>query len=268
VPPPLLKASIDALEEAIDQSRKGTDKGNKFCVLFCDQAAELILKEKLRSVGVSIYIKTGPRTRDFHEILDILENQKGVKIPEHVNLEMVHDLRNNIQHRGAAVLKSETDFFIKTTSDFMKRFLKDELKWKLRDIVHPQYYKLLELDITKATQPIKITSHGAIKLYKIEEAPSVMLLEYRNIETELNRLAKKLSLQQQLPKKHRLLITSDIVNILISNGTLPREAKDDFDTISMLRNKVAHVQKQVTMEEFEKFILAMIRFKGRIEIID
>jgi hypothetical protein len=54
LPPPLLKAAIDALEEAIDQSRKGTNKGNKFCVLFCDQAAELILKEKLRSVGVSI----------------------------------------------------------------------------------------------------------------------------------------------------------------------------------------------------------------------
>jgi len=267
LPPPLLRSSIDALEEAIDQSGKGTDKGNKFCVLFCDQATELILKEKLRSIGVSIFIKRGPRTVEFHDALDTLVNQKGVKISEHRDLEMIHVLRNNIQHIGAAVPKTDTKYYIKTTYDFMKRFLKDELKWDLRDIVEPQYYEVLEQDITKAEQVIKITSKGATKLYKIDEAPSVVLVEYRNIETELNRLVQKLNLQQQLPKD-RPPRTSEIANVLISNGNLPRETKDYFDTISTLRNKVAHIQKQVTMEEFDKFILAMMRLKVHLEKVD
>lgn len=55
----------------------------------------------MRTLGESIYVKGGSgRTIDFHDMLNHLGNNKGIKIPEHPDLEIIHDQRNIIQHRG------------------------------------------------------------------------------------------------------------------------------------------------------------------------
>jgi len=96
---PLLKFGLESLEHALEQYIIGTDKSRRFGILHCDLAIELILKEKLRTLGESIFIKNG-RTLDYHDVLNKLINNKGVVIPEHADLELIHDVRNLIQHKG------------------------------------------------------------------------------------------------------------------------------------------------------------------------
>jgi hypothetical protein len=275
---PLLRSSIDALEEAIDQYKEGTEKSNKFCILFCDHTIELILKEKLRNIRVSIYNKKG-RTIEFYDALDTLENNRGAKIQERPDLEMIHDVRNNVQHRGATVSKTEAEFYLKTTYDFIRRFLKDELKLELKDILESRYYEIYEQKIKKAEQPryyekfeeikkaeqtIKITSEAETKRFSVAEGASLVLMEYRNLEIKLNQLGQKLNLA--LPQR-RDVSPSKIVNILISNGYLPEKSMYYFDIIRRIRNKVAHTAEQITGDELENYVLAMMRFKNDIENI-
>jgi hypothetical protein len=54
------------------------------------------------------------------------------------------DERNIIQHKGATVSVTEVEFYIKKTFEFLKRFLKDELKLDLYKIVDRRYYGIFE----------------------------------------------------------------------------------------------------------------------------
>ena len=99
---PILKFALESFEYSLEQYIQGTDKSHKFCILHCYQAIELIIKEKMRALGESIFKNQG-RTFDFHDALNKLINEKGINIPESPNLELIHDLRNVIQHKGATV---------------------------------------------------------------------------------------------------------------------------------------------------------------------
>jgi hypothetical protein len=57
---------------------------------------------------------------------------------------------------------------------------------------------------------------------------------YENLETKLNQVIQKLKVQ--LPKDRHLSMP-DIVNILVSNGNLTGEAKQEFDTIMKIKDK-------------------------------
>jgi hypothetical protein len=247
-------------------------KGNKSCVESCDKANELILKAKVRNMGESIDVigkKRSPRSLYIHEALDILENKRRIKIPEHEKLVRIHERRNPTYHRGTSVSRANARSCLKTTYKFIKRFLKDEFRIELRDIVKAEYYEVLEGNISKTRQRIGYINKAETKLYKIDEARSEMLKDYRNIETELNRLVKKLNLhepleQQPLPKNRSLSMSKNI-NVLISNKKLPRKTRRYFATIRALAYKAANTQKKITRDEHERFVVAMIRLKVQLE---
>jgi hypothetical protein len=184
-----------------------------------------------------------------------------------VVLETIHDHRNPIQHSGASVSKAKTESFINITYDFIRRFLKYEFNIDLGNIVEPHYYEVLHKNILKGEQLIKYISRGEITLHKLDEAPSEVLREYRYVRTELDRLAQKLDLQQHQLPKDKPLSPSKIINILISDGKLPKETRDYFTTISTLRDKVANTQERITMVEFDNFGNATMMFKNYLEMI-
>src|SRR5437867_4837010 len=80
--------------------RSSTAKDMKFALLHVDQAVELMLKERVRAGGVSIY-KNPKETITIWGAYEILDKQLHVAIPEKADLELLHEERNNIQHRYA-----------------------------------------------------------------------------------------------------------------------------------------------------------------------
>jgi hypothetical protein len=254
---------------AIDHYVEVSTKGNESCVEFCDKAIELILKAKVNDIGESIYVKVGkPRTVDIKEALRRLGN-KGIKIPEDKKLIKIHTLRNPTHHIGETVSRVRTKSVLRITYEFIRRFLKDGFNLELRDMVKAEYYEVLERNISKTGQYIKYTNKAETKLYRIDEARSDVLKDYGKIEIELNRLVKKLNLQQprklQPLQKNPSLTMSNIVNALISNKKLPRKARRYFATISTLADKVSNTQEKITRDEQEKFVLAMMKFKVLLE---
>jgi hypothetical protein len=106
----------------------------KFALLHIDQAIELLLKERVRMGGHSIY-KNPKETISIYGAYDILENKLNCAIPEKPDLELLHEERNNIQHRYANPSPHDAAFHVEKAMKFIERFVKNELKADLADFV-------------------------------------------------------------------------------------------------------------------------------------
>lgn len=140
---PLFRSAVEVLEHGLwHYFRSSTTTDMKFAILHVDQAIELFLKEKVRSAGKSIY-KNPKETISLWTAYDILENQLSCTIPEKPDLEMLHEERNNIQHKYANPNPDDTAFYMEKAIAFVARFLKDELKKDLTDYLPSEYLEQL-----------------------------------------------------------------------------------------------------------------------------
>jgi hypothetical protein len=117
--------------------RSETSTDMKFALLHVDQAIELLLKEKVRSAGTSIY-KNPKETISIWGAYEILE-KLGCKIPEKADLELLHEERNNIQHKYANPSPSDAAFHVEKAVAFIRRFLQDELGTRIEDHVSSEH---------------------------------------------------------------------------------------------------------------------------------
>lgn len=136
---PLLRSAFEVLEHGLyHYLRSNTPKDMKFALLHIDQAIELILKERVRLGGHSIY-KTPKETITIHGAYDILENKLKCLIPERPDLELLHEERNSIQHKYANPSAEDAAFHVEKAMKFIARFAKDELQVSLADFLPSEF---------------------------------------------------------------------------------------------------------------------------------
>lgn len=136
---PLLRSAFEVLEHGLyHYLRSTTPKDMKLALLHIDQSIELLLKERVRLGGHSIY-KTPKETITIHGAYDILENKMKCMIPEKPDLELLHEERNNIQHKYANPSPDDAAFHVQKAIKFIERFAKDELKLQLADFLPSEF---------------------------------------------------------------------------------------------------------------------------------
>lgn len=144
---PILRSAFEVLEHGLYHFfRSDTTTDMKFALLHVDQAIELLLKEKVREGGISIYKSKNPKeTITIWGAFEILTSELGCKIPERPNLELLHEERNNIQHKYANPSFDDARFHLDHALKFIKRFLKDELKIDLASYLPSEFIDQLGL---------------------------------------------------------------------------------------------------------------------------
>ncbi len=110
----------------------------KFALLHVDQAVELLLKERVRRGGQSIY-KNPKETISIWGAYETLDTKLNCKIPEKPDLELLHEERNNIQHKYANPSAEDVAFHVENALKFLTRFTKDELGLDLADHVSSEF---------------------------------------------------------------------------------------------------------------------------------
>ena len=140
---PLLRSGLEVLEHGLWHFfRSETTADMKFALLHVDQAIELLLKEKIRASGKSIY-KNPKETISIHGAYEILTKELNLLIPEKADLELLHEERNNIQHKYASPSAEDAAFHVDKAMRFLKRFLADELGVAIEDHVPSEYLEEL-----------------------------------------------------------------------------------------------------------------------------
>lgn len=132
---PLLRSAFEVLEHGLwHYLRSDTTTDMKFALLHIDQAIELLLKERVRKGAKSIY-KNPKETISIWGAYDILEKELHVAVPEKPDLELLHEERNNIQHKYANPSSEDAAFHVEHAMKFINRFAKDELGLALADFL-------------------------------------------------------------------------------------------------------------------------------------
>lgn len=124
---PIIRSAFEVLEHGLWHFfRSDTPTDLKFTILHLDQAVELLLKERVRVGGRSIY-KNPKETISIWGAYSILEADLGCQIPEKPDLEMLHEERNSIQHKYSNPSAEDTIFHVENAVRFIQRFMADEL---------------------------------------------------------------------------------------------------------------------------------------------
>lgn len=136
---PLVRSAFEVLEHGLWHFlRSDTTTDMKFALLHIDQAIELLLKERVRNSGHSIY-KNPKETISIWGAYDILENKFGCKFPEKPDLELLHEERNNIQHKYSNPSAEDAAFHVEKAMKFIDRFTRDELNLALGDFLPSEF---------------------------------------------------------------------------------------------------------------------------------
>lgn len=137
---PLLRSALEVLEHSLyHYFRSDTSLDRKFALLHLDQAVELLLKERVRKYGTSIYVSGNKKeTISTWQAFEILA-AKGCNIPEKADLELLHDDRNEIQHRYSTPTPETAVFHMQNAIRFAERFLKDEFATDIRSVITEDY---------------------------------------------------------------------------------------------------------------------------------
>jgi len=138
---PLLRSAFEVLNHGLwHYFRSNTTPDMKFALLHVDQAIELLLKERVRVGGRSIHKANNPKeTISIWGAYDILAKELTVNIQEKPDLELLHEERNNIQHKYANPSPEDAGFHVANAMKFIRRFVKDELKIDIKDYVPSDY---------------------------------------------------------------------------------------------------------------------------------
>ena len=135
---PLLRSAFEVLEHGLWHFlRSDTTTDMKFALLHIDQSVELLLKERIRKNGTSI-MKNPKETITVWGAYEILDKM-GCKIPEKADLELLHEERNNIQHKYANPSADDAAFHVECAMKFIDRFVKDELGIALADFIPSEF---------------------------------------------------------------------------------------------------------------------------------
>ncbi len=136
---PLLRSAFEVLEHGLWHFlRSNTSTDMKFALLHVDQAIELMLKERVRRGGQSIY-KNPKETISIWGAYEILDGKLNCKIPEKPDLELLHEERNSIQHKYANPSPEDAAFHVENAVKFIERFAKEELGLDLADHVPSEF---------------------------------------------------------------------------------------------------------------------------------
>ncbi|MGB4057431.1 MAG: hypothetical protein WBK77_05050 [Alphaproteobacteria bacterium] len=136
---PLIRSAFEVLEHGLSHYlRSTTTKDMRFALLHVDQSIELMLKERVRIGGNSIYKSGGKETISIHAAYESLD-KLGVKIPEKNNLELLHEERNSIQHKYLNPTAEDAGFHIENAMKFINRFVSQELNLELSEFIPVEY---------------------------------------------------------------------------------------------------------------------------------
>jgi hypothetical protein len=136
---PLLRSAFEVLEHGLWHFlRSSTTTDMKFALLHVDQAIELMLKERVRSSGNSIY-KNPKETITIWGAYDVLESKLNCKIPEKPDLELLHEERNSIQHKYSNPSAEDAAFHVDRAMAFIDRFAREELALEIADFIPSEF---------------------------------------------------------------------------------------------------------------------------------
>lgn len=245
---PLLEGAIEDLAHALEHVERGSEKDRKYAVIHAATAVELVLKEKIRSMGISIFKKKRPyRSLDYYDCIRLLHD-KQITIPHEADIELLHQERNACIHIGGKPDENKTKWLLNTSRDFMETFCNDQLGFDIsRHLPLQVPVKILDEARGAHLNPAGIyLANAEMSLIDGNYAEAVL-----NAEASITILMKDYLETMNIkasPVFHQL------VRQVEKEKKLPQSVLETIEELHNLRNKVAHLVVKVDKRRAERAI--------------
>jgi len=231
---PLLNGAIEDLTHSLEHAQGGSEKDNKYAVIHAATAIELVLKEKLRSMGISIFKKRPPyHSLDYYDCLQIL-HEKNIPVPFEPDIELLHKERNNCIHQSAKPDKEKTGWLLSIAKQFMEEFCHTQLNFDVNK------YLPIEVESKILSQAERAhLSPAGIYLANAE----ISMFEKNYAEVIFNAEASIQLLMNDYLDSRKVKarpIFHDLIKQVEEEGKLPKYLLETTNELHELRNKVAH----------------------------
>jgi hypothetical protein len=254
MPSPILKNAIESLEHALDHWAGSTDRDRKFAIMLMDQAVELILKERVLSLGKSIYHRDKKSTISGAEALEILAND-GHAVPETPQLELLHDERNQIQHKSASPDPETTTYYMEAGLNFALRFLEQDLQVDPRTV-----FSASVLDVFEDRDPVS-------------KADSMIDAAFSSVTTDASNsvlasaIAAELLLRSRFVKEFPEIATVPLETAstrLRERGLITDAVSSVLRQLAQVRNAVRHGAREASPDDAARFAEAVRELRSRL----
>jgi len=256
---PLFQSSFDLFSHSIEHFNLGTERDRKFVIIHLANAVELIFKDLMLDLGLSIY-KNPKETITITGAIETLSKDKNIVIPHLNKLELLIDERNALQHRYGFPNELTTIFYMEATYSFFKEFLQQNYNLDI-EIVLEDFLKEDDLAIFKLRSVTTQTELDKLnKLTKVHPV-GALLSAYAYMEGQMNEIRE--IIQNQIGGDERDLRMSlfrffnpdSVARIMneyqVEVSETNRKKLFDFRNV---RNQVAHGREGVESKQVIEFI--------------
>jgi len=267
---PLFVSSIELLAHATELFVGKNERKYKFVILHLANAVELILKDKLLTEGKSIY-----STKNQNLTIGIWDSFKnlsdlGIQIPEKPVIELLVDDRNTLQHRFGFPNEEAVFFYLSSSKDFFKRFLKDEyntsLSEELKIYLSNENMQLLGIaknELDHLNKLKEVSPEMAILQISsdIEKVSYDVIKPYRDTkDTKDQNIRRRLSMPSMYSVNFLLRVLHETETI---SETEYRKLKGKYHEFRDYRNRISHgrLEKKVSKKQLDEI------FNNGIELL-
>jgi len=263
---PLFHSALDLLAHACEHYVSGQEKDRRFVILHLTNAIELLLKDRLLDLQVSIY-ESPKQTKSITKVLSDLE-KRSVTVPLKHIIELLIDERNNLQHRFGSPNSIMVKYYFDNSLRFFEEFMNAAFGLELREYLSNMLDETTFAYIYPASEASRDILLQARAVAKVHPSSSI-LTAWMELEKKVSELRELLEKQGKKEEAWFRYPASPFLRNLLGEY-LPRTSerermRREIVRLSSMRNKITHANIDATIEDAEDYIEKVEQILPQIE---
>ncbi len=261
---PLFHSALELLSHACEHYVSGEERDRRLVILHLANAIELLLKDRLLDLGISIY-ENPKQTKTITRVLSDLEKNHVVVPQKHI-IELLIDERNTIQHRFGSPNSIMVKYYFDNSLRFFEEFMDAAFGLELREYLS----SMLDESTLAYIYPISETSKDILlqarSVAKIHPSSSI-LTAWMELEKKVGELREVLEKQSKKAELWFRFPASPFLRRLFIEY-MPHASESlrrGIVHLSVQRNRVVHADTVASAEDAESYIRKVEEILPRIE---
>jgi len=263
---PLFHSALDLLAHACEHYVSGEEKDRRFVILHLANAIELLLKDRLLDLQISIY-ENPKQTKSITKVLSDLEKH-NVTVPLKHIIELLIDERNNLQHRFGSpnfiMIKYYFDNSLRFFEEFMNAAFGLELREYLSSLLDETTLEYI-YPVSEASRDILLQARSVARVHP----SSSILTAWMELEKKVSELREILEKQSKKDETWFRYPASPFLRKLLSEFMIRTNEREklrrDIVRLSIMRNKIVHADMDANYEDAQSYIQKVEQILPQIE---
>ncbi|SKA98527.1 hypothetical protein SAMN02745166_02783 [Prosthecobacter debontii] len=247
---PLFQSSLELFAHAIEHFNGGAELDRKLAILHLANSVELIFKDLLLDLDVSIF-KGAKETISIHGAIKELKD-KNVPLPYLNKVELLIDERNALQHRYGSPNELTTIFYMESTYEFMKSLLQAQYDLDLDEVL-PQFTNAADIEAFRLRKPREEKELEGLKKVSKVHPLGAFLAAYNYLDTVIRKFSSEVS----QGRDRMMMMSSRPVSLRTVERygiEVPNDLSEKVDDLRQMRNHVAHGRTEASRADVETAI--------------